>query len=172
VPRGIAGSIVDLVTATARAVPPALRELGFAAGVAAIIFPPFVLAFRVWHGPEHPFVLELPSDLPSYLLTQLLIVALPEEALFRGYVQGRLHDAFGDRVRLLGVTLSMRAWLLQAALFALIHFAVEPFPARLAVFFPALLFGWVRQKRGGIGAALALHAASNLLGDLLARGWL
>jgi membrane protease YdiL (CAAX protease family) len=75
-------------------------------------------------------------------------------------------------VRLLGVTLSMRAWLLQAALFALIHVTVEPFPARLVVFFPALLFGWVRQKRGGIGAALALHAASNLLGDLLARGWL
>ncbi len=171
-PRGPLGSLLDLLTAVARAIPSGLRELGFAAAVLAVIVPPFIVGFYYWHGPAHPFVLELPRDLPSYLMTQWLIVGLPEEALFRGYIQGRLHDAFSDRVRVLGVELSVRAWLLQAALFALIHFAVEPFPARLAVFFPALLFGWVRGARRGIGASIALHAASNLLGDVLARGWL
>jgi membrane protease YdiL (CAAX protease family) len=40
------------------------------------------------------------------------------------------------------------------------------------VFFPALLFGWVRAWRGGIGAALALHASSNLYSEILARSWL
>jgi membrane protease YdiL (CAAX protease family) len=57
-------------------------------------------------------------------------------------------------------------------LFAAIHFLVEPHPARLAVFFPALLFGWTRAWRGGIGAALVLHAMSNLYSEILARSWL
>ena len=45
-------------------------------------------------------------------------------------------------------------------------------PERLAVAFPALLFGWLRAWRGGIGAALLVHAASNVYADILVRGWL
>jgi membrane protease YdiL (CAAX protease family) len=169
---GLWASLLDLLRAIRRALPAALAELGFAARLIALIFPPFVLGFYLWHRPEHGFELRFPDDLAAYVMTQLLVVALPEEALFRGYAQTRLHDAFGDRVRVLGVALSLKALLLQALLFALMHYAVEPYPARLAVFFPALLFGWTRQARGGIGAAVVLHAASNLLGDVLARGWL
>ena len=171
-PEGALASLLDLVRAVVRAVPSGVRELGFALAVALVVFPPFIAGFWWWHGPEHPFVLSLPSDLPAYVLTQLLVVGLPEEALFRGYTQSRLHEAFGERVRILGAELSPRALALQAVLFALIHFAVEVHPARLAVFFPALLFGWMRARRGGIGAAIAFHAACNLLGDILARGWL
>lgn len=171
-PQGPLGSLIDLGRALLGALPSALRELGFAALVALVVFPPFVFGFYAWHGPDHPFVLTLPNDLPAYVLTQLLVVGLPEEALFRGYAQSRLHEAFPERLRVLGAELSPRALVLQAALFALIHFAVEAHPARLAVFFPALLFGWLRAKRGGIGAAIAFHAACNLLGDVLARGWL
>lgn len=171
-PAGPLASILDLGSALWRALPSALRELGFALRVALIVFPPFVFAFAAWHEPAHPFVLTWPKDLPAYLLTQLLVVGLPEEALFRGYAQSRLHEAFAERVRVLGAELSLRAVLVQAVLFALIHFAVEAHPARLAVFFPALLFGWMRAARGGIGAAIFFHAACNLLGDVLARGWL
>jgi membrane protease YdiL (CAAX protease family) len=60
----------------------------------------------------------------------------------------------------------------QAALFALLHFLVGFSPARLAVFFPALVFGWLREKRSGIGAAIWFHALSNLLSELLIRGYL
>ena len=42
----------------------------------------------------------------------------------------------------------------------------------VAVFFPGLLFGWLRARRGGIGAAIAVHALSNVLAELLVRGWL
>ena len=56
--------------------------------------------------------------------------------------------------------------------FALIHFASIPDPQRLAVFFPGLLFGWVRAWRGGIGAAMLLHAMSNVLAEMLEKGWL
>ena len=82
------------------------------------------------------------------------------------------HDLEGRRIGFLGVELAPSAWSMQAALFAALHFAVEPHPARLAVFFPALLFGWVRAWRGGIGAAKALHALSKLYSEILARSWL
>jgi len=171
-PAGALASLLDLVRAALRAVPSGLRELGIAALAALIVFPPFAFGFHAWHGPDQPFVLTLPDDLPGYLLTQLLVVGLPEEALFRGYAQSRLHEAFPERVRVLGASLSPRALVLQAALFALIHVAVEPHPGRLAVFFPGLLFGFLRAARGGIGAAIAFHALCNLLGDVLARSWL
>jgi membrane protease YdiL (CAAX protease family) len=171
-PEGALGSLLDLVRAVFRALPSGLRETAFALLVALVVFPPFILGFYAWHGPDRTFVLTLPDDLPAYVLTQLLVVGLPEEALFRGYAQSRLHEAFSERVRVLGAELSPRALVLQAALFALIHFAVDAEPARLAVFFPGLLFGWMRAVRGGIGAAIVFHASCNLLGAVLARGWL
>ncbi|MFA9409840.1 MAG: myxosortase family intramembrane protease [Deltaproteobacteria bacterium] len=111
-------------------------------------------------------------NIASFVVAQLIVIALPEEAFFRGYLQTSLSDLSNRRVRVLGVELAPGAWLLQAALFAVIHFLVDPHPARLAVFFPALLFGWTRAWRGGIGAALALHAMSNLYSEILARSWL
>ena len=171
-PAGVTGTLRDLASALLRAAPLALRELGVALLVALVVFPPFVVGFYLWHAPHGPFRFQLPDELASYLLSQLLVVALPEEALFRGYFQGRLSEHFDARRRLLGAALSLRALGLSALLFALIHFAVELHPARLAVFFPALLFGWLRELRGGIGAAAALHALCNLLSDVLVRSWL
>jgi membrane protease YdiL (CAAX protease family) len=92
--------------------------------------------------------------------------------LFRGYLQGRLEDAWPERMSILRVPLGPRAWLFQALLFAILHFIVDYNPARLAVFFPALLFGWVRSLRKGIGAAVFVHAACNVLSDTLVRGFL
>jgi len=171
-PAGLFASARDLAHALVRAAPSGARELGIALLLAAVIFPPFALGFWGWHAPSRPFALALPPELGSYLSTQLLVVALPEEALFRGYIQSRLSDGLGGTRRVLGAQLSLPAWLWQAGLFALLHFAVEPYPARLAVFFPALAFGWLRALRGGIGAAAAFHALCNLLSDVLARSWL
>ena len=140
--------------------------------VAAVVFPPFVLGFYLFHRPTHAFSLQLPDSLASYALTQLLVVALPEEALFRGYIQGRLGEPFTRRVRVLGAELSPAAVSIQALLFALIHFAVDLHPYRLAVFFPALAFAWLRERRGGIGAPAAFHALCNLFSDVLVRSWL
>jgi membrane protease YdiL (CAAX protease family) len=164
--------LVDALLTTWRAVPSFARELGVALGVCALVFPPFVLGFYYWHAPARGFAWLPQSDWGSYALTQVLVVGLPEEALFRGYLQCRLAEAFPGRMRWLGVQLSPAAWFMQAALFALLHFVVDYNPARLAVFFPALLFGWVAALRGGIGAAVLVHAACNLLSDLLVRGWL
>jgi len=168
---GLLGAALDLGAALLRGVPSLLRELAVALGVCLVVFPPFVLGYYLWNTPPDPFVYLPQPDEVSYALTQIVVVALPEEMFFRGYLQGRLEDAFATRVRFLGADLCPQAWLLQALLFGLLHFAVDLHPARLAVFFPALLFGWLASLRGGLGAAIFVHALCNLLSNLLARGW-
>ena len=173
--------VVDLLGALRTAWPKGLREIFFALGVIALVFPPYIAGFYLWHHevlelPLHNFRWVPPKEPLALLLTQLVVVALPEEAMFRGYVQTRLHDVFcGTRTspkRYLGVALSLRALSLQALLFALIHVAVDGNIVRLTVFFPGLLFGFVRAKRQGIGAAIVLHALSNVLSETLAENWL
>lgn len=168
---GLAGAVVDLARALLGATPSFVRELVVAIAVCAAVFPPFVVGFYVWNQPVRAFELVPHSAFASYLMTQLVVVALPEEMFFRGYLQGRLEDAFPVKRRLLGADVSPGAMLLQAGFFAVLHFVVEVQPGRLAVFFPALLFGWLANLRGGIGAAVFVHAFCNLLSDVLARGW-
>lgn len=170
-PRGPLG-LYDLARAIREAIPSALRESGIALGVAVVVFGFYTLGFWLWNEPTRPFTLTWPPDLGAFVLAQLLIVALPEEAFFRGYLQTALSDAEPHRIRLLGADLAPAAWVAQAVLFSLIHLFSEPHPARLAVVFPALLFGWVRAWRRGIGTAVALHAMSNLYSEILARSWL
>ena len=170
-PRGPLG-LWDLARALRAALPSAVAELSVAVGVAAVVFPLYAIGYHWWNEPAQPFSLALPPDLANLALAQLVIVALPEEAFFRGYIQTALSDTEPRRVRVLGVELAPAAWVAQAALFAIVHLIVEPHPARLAVFFPGLLFGWVRAWRGGIGAPVALHAMSNLYSEILSRSWL
>jgi membrane protease YdiL (CAAX protease family) len=47
----------------------------------------------------------------------------------------------------------------------------EPNVQRLAVFFPALLFGWLRARTRGIGAPVLFHALCNILASTLTRGY-
>jgi len=170
-PAGPLG-LFDLGRAIRKALPSTARELGVATGIGAVVFPLYAIGFYYWNEPAGSFSLALPPNVASFVLAQLIVVALPEEAFFRGYLQTALTDLTKKRQRVLGVQVAVGAWVLQAALFAAVHFMVEPHPARLAVFFPALLFGWTRAWRGGIGAALTLHAMSNLYSEILARSWL
>lgn len=170
--------IYDLLRTARRSWKLALRESLIAVGVAALIFPFFAVGFAYWHGPEHPFVFNPPDDFASFAAAQIVVVGLPEEAFFRGFIQTRLDDFWAPRrihVRLpfvRAIDLDVRAWLLQAFLFGLIHFVVDLNPARLAVFFPGLVFGLLRGWRGGIGAAIVFHALSNVYSEILVRGWL
>ncbi len=162
----------DLARAAIRAIPSGLREAGVALALALVVFPPFVLGYLLWHRPPGDFALTLPESPVSFVASQLVAVALPEEAFFRGYLQTRLADGMPAGARTVrGVAIPAAAIAAQAALFAVVHFAFEPHPARLAVFFPALVFGLLRAARGGIGAAIVFHAACNVLADLLWRGF-
>jgi len=91
------------------------------------------------------------------VIDQYLVVALSEEYFYRGYLQSRLHEAWPGKTKLLGPGL----WL-TALLFALGHLANFEF-ARLSVFFPALLFGFAREKTQGLLCPVLLHGSCNLL---------
>jgi uncharacterized protein len=107
-----------------------------------------------------------PPDFLLLALNQLLVVALPEELFFRGYLLGRLEAHWPSRRRLLGASVGP-ALLASAALFALGHVLVDFNPQRFAVFFPALVFGWMRTRTGSVAAGAAYHAFCNLLSEVL-----
>ncbi|WP_224247945.1 myxosortase MrtX [Hyalangium gracile] len=106
------------------------------------------------------FTPRLPPRFPEWVIDQLFVVALPEEFFYRGYMQTRLRDAWPHGRKVFGVRLGPAFWLTQV-LFALGHLAI--FQAwRLSVFFPALLFGWMRERTGTVVGAALFHAACNL----------
>lgn len=109
---------------------------------------------------EAHFRPRLPPRFGEWVIDQVFVVALPEEFFYRGYLQARLRDAWPQGRRVLGGRLGKAYWV-TALLFALGHLAI--FEAwRLAVFFPALLFGWMRERTGTVLGAALFHAACNL----------
>jgi membrane protease YdiL (CAAX protease family) len=106
---------------------------------------------------------------PHFLLlaaNQVVVVALPEEMFFRGYLLQRLEERFPPHQRLAGAPVGW-ALVLSAVLFALGHVLVDFNPQRLAVFFPALVFGWMRALTGSLAPGAAFHALCNLLSEVL-----
>jgi membrane protease YdiL (CAAX protease family) len=99
-----------------------------------------------------------------------LVVALPEEAFFRGYLQTSLDDRWGTPWKILGARLGL-SLVVTSATFALGHLAALPYLARLAVFFPSLLFGYLRTRSGGVGAPLLFHAVCNVFAAWLAAAY-
>lgn len=97
----------------------------------------------------------------TWLLSQWLVIALPEEMFFRGYVLRRLSQAFVPRRRVLGVPFGA-AHVLSSLLFAVIHLVLVPSPVRLLVFFPGLLFAWLAQRTRGVFAPATHHALANV----------
>ncbi len=148
-----------------------LRAVGWALLMAAIFFPPFWIGFKLWWNVSGSFALTFPSDFHNRVLGQLLVIALPEEAFFRGFLQSALDGRWARRRwRILGAEVGL-GWLLAAAIFAVGHLLTIPHPSRLGVFFPALLFGWMRARTGGIGASVVFHVMCNLYSTMLAEGY-
>lgn len=148
-----------------------VRAAAFALACAAVVFVPFAFGFFYWFKPKGHY--HFPFDALSLgreLLLQIALVAFPEEAFYRGFLQTSLARAEGPRVRVLGAEVGA-SLLVTSLLFAIGHFATIPAPARLAVFFPSLLFGWLRVRTGGIGAAVLLHALCNVFSESLGRGF-
>ncbi len=149
----------------------ALVALGWAAVFAVITFGPFFLGWRFFWHPRGAFGLHVTLyEVLNEIFGQLVIIALPEEAFYRGYLQSRLDEALPQRVRILGASIGP-SLLVTSVIFALGHFATIREPARLAVFFPSLAFGWLRSRTGGIGAGVAFHASCNVFSELLGRGY-
>ena len=112
------------------------------------------------------FSLKLPAGFALLALSQVLVVALPEEVFFRGYLMSRLEERWPSRHRFLGASVGWPL-LVSSLLFGLGHFLVDFQPARLAVMVPALVFGWMRQRTGSLAPAAVFHALCNLFSDVL-----
>lgn len=154
------------------------RGLLVALAVCAVVFPLFFAVFWAYgrilpHLPRElasvlaPYAspsaprLRFPPRFGLLALVQVLVVALPEELFYRGWMQTSwARSAPARGVRVLGARLGA-GFLATQALFALGHLVVLQ-PWRLATFFPGLLFGWLRERTGDVAASVVLHALSNL----------
>jgi len=182
-----AGREFDYRDAGLRVSPIALN-LGVLAVLAALTFPAFVAGFFAFYGhvctvPASAATrffgtlcnrwlgfsdghLHLPPGFALLALSQLVVVAIPEELFFRGYLMERLEHVWPPTRRLFGAPVGL-ALVASSALFALGHLLVIPNPQRLAVFFPALVFGWMRARTGSIAAGATFHALCNIVSDVL-----
>lgn len=129
----------------------------------AVVLPAYALVVTSWRAAAQPDAGGLAMQLPSLDVSQtgrifvihLLLVALPEEAFFRGYMMTRLLKAFPDKR---GQVASL---LVQALLFGVAHVALTGDVSRLDTALPALLFGALRLRSGDIWGAVIFHAACN-----------
>jgi uncharacterized protein len=153
-------------------------DVPLALGFLAVITPLFVLGYQAWlahllargHGGAPPgltFHLRVP---PGYgwgnAVDELFVTALPEEFFYRGWLQARLKQVWPNGARIAGVVVGP-AFLLTAALFAIGHLAIFQ-ASRLLVFFPALLFGWLRERTGTVLGSTLVHAGCNILAKVVA----
>jgi len=151
-----------------------LLDMGRALLVALVTFVPFGVAYFFWRDLLSPAHLHahwrfaIPPDPGELLLKNLLLVALPEEAFYRGYLEHRLERVWKTRRSLLWIPLGL-APIVASGLFALGHFAGEwTTPGRLAPFFPAFVFSALTRRSGSIAGAVVYHALSNLFSATLA----
>lgn len=152
-----------------------------ALGLFVLVAPIFVLGYRAWLGwllsqarsgapPGLAFHPRLPADFGwSNVVDELFVTALPEEFFYRGWLQARLKRVWPGGAHLAGVVVGP-ALLLTAALFAVGHLAIFQ-ASRLAVFFPALLFGWLRERTGTVVGSTLFHAACNILAKVVAASF-
>jgi uncharacterized protein len=165
------GGVVELAPLSpARLARDAARALGYALGAALLIFPLFWVGFRLWWKVDHFHPAPL-RPLFDEAGGQLLMIALPEEAFYRGYLQTTLDRELGRSVTVLGTRIGVGV-VATSAIFAVGHLLTELNPARLAVFFPSLVFGILRARTGGIGASVVFHAMCNLFSAYLIRSYL
>lgn len=101
------------------------------------------------------------APLLNALWFHLFLVAFPEEFFFRGYFLKRMRQIFQDRFSFLGVPMG-KAFFATAIVFALSHSLIVLRWWHAAIFFPALAFGWLKDKTKGLTAPILFHAFCNL----------
>ena len=112
----------------------------------------------------------LPADWLAYgglgallaVAVEVFAVALPEEVFHRGYLMSALEERWPAQRTILGAPLGWAA-VLASVLFAVGHLVGMAEVARLATFFPSLVFSWLWRRSGSLWAPALFHAAANLL---------
>lgn len=121
-----------------------------------------------------PDGLHLPGSWTAYgglgfvaqVVEGLFAVALAEEVFHRGYLMSALEERFPPRRKIFGAEIGLAA-VLSSLLFAVGHLVGMAQAARLATFFPALVFAWLWRRSGSLWAPALFHMGANLLMELL-----
>lgn len=145
------------------------KDLLFALVVMLVVFPFFIVGNHFFNEIffNRHFSFGLPKDNLAYLFMQhILFIALPEEFFYRGWMQTVFTKKWPAGFRFLGGDLGMVV-LVTSLLFAIGHLASIPSPFRLAVFFPSLLFCWMRSRSGSLIPSIIVHGFSNVLMNVL-----
>jgi membrane protease YdiL (CAAX protease family) len=139
----------------------------FHVAVITVVFVPYLIGhYLLAHWTAGlAFHFRVPARFATSAVDQVLLIALPEEFFFRGYFQTQLDRTYGRPHEFLGVKWGV-GLPVAAALFAACH-VVYGGPVRLIVFFPGLLYGWLRARTDTILVPTFYHAGSNLLMQLM-----
>lgn len=95
------------------------------------------------------------------ILVQLFVTALPEEFFFRGYLLTAVSRFLPPQAKIFQAPFGWNV-VLVAALFALSHSLMALQWWHAFIFFPALVFGWLKTRTGTIWAPTLFHASSNI----------
>lgn len=140
-----------------------LGALKLNAVVIGVVLVPWLVGYHSYQslifGFENAWI--WPSDPVKLVGYHLFFVAIPEEFFYRGYMQSRFDEAYPPQWRILGARLGP-GWLFTCVLFAFGHSLVQFQWWHFAIFFPSLVFGWMRARTGGIVAGALFHAWSNV----------
>jgi membrane protease YdiL (CAAX protease family) len=155
-----------------------------------LTWPPYIAGFFLFYGatcpldaPFHPIPqllhpmchlwkglgtlrIVVPDGFVVTALSQIILVAFPEEIFFRGYLLGRFEERWPSRYRLWGTHVGLPL-VVSSLLFGLGHMLVDLNPARLAVIVPGFIFGYLRLRSGSVAPGAIFHALCNLFAELL-----
>lgn len=140
--------------------------------VSVVIFPVAVMinqAYQawVWGAGYHRATTQIWL---SYGATQLFLVAFPEEFFFRGYMQGRLAEIWPTSKKMFGTVFGFPQ-IATSLVFAISHSLITVQWWHIFIFFPALVFAWLKEKTGTIWASVLFHAVANVFSFWVAASY-
>lgn len=126
-----------------------------ASAVLLLVYTAVIFLYGLYAGQKLVF-----HSLPiSFLLTQLLMVALPEEVFFRGYLQRKIGN-------------NIKGIIIVSLLFAIGHFItlclggghnIAICSQAILTFFPSLVMGYLYLKTKTLWASIIFHFLANIV---------
>ncbi|MDX1387372.1 MAG: type II CAAX endopeptidase family protein [bacterium] len=140
-----------------------LISIGWFLAVSLVIFPLIEIGNRFYQDIifHRHYVGGNYQGMLQFAFFQLVVVAIPEEIFYRGFMQPQFNRLWGRPWRFLGAPFG-KGLIFTSFLFALSHSLIQLQWWHFSIFFPGLVFGWLRERTGAVTASALFHATSNL----------